>query len=172
MVLTVKIPEHILEELNRRVERGKRSTFIKEAIIEKLEKMSNDKEKDLKNEIEQLKSRVIKIESVIKKEALINPNELDKENLKQLLNQSCNDEIDRIIISKLLEMGGVTTKELEEVTHLKRRQILNRIKKIATKTEQKFGKKIIQFKSTKNNGKRQAWWIETNQAGELFNQNI
>jgi hypothetical protein len=154
------------------VERGKRSAFIKEAIIEKLEKVSNNKEKDLKNEIDQLKSRVIRIERVIKKEALINPTELYKENLKQLLNQLCKDETDRIIISKLLEMGGATTKELETVTHLKRRQILNRIKNIATKAEQKFGRKIIQFKGTKNNGKRQAWWIETNQAADLVNQNI
>lgn len=172
VVLTIKIPEHILEELNKRVARGKRSAFIKDAIIEKLGQVSDDKEKDLKNEIDQLKSRVIKIETVIKKEELINHDELEKENLKQILNPLCNDETDRIILSNLLEYGGATTKELEAVTGLKRRQILNRIKKIATRTEQKLGKKIIQFKGTKNKGKKQAWWIETNQTAQLSNQNI
>nr|MDO8079640.1 ribbon-helix-helix domain-containing protein [Candidatus Freyarchaeota archaeon] len=172
VVLTIKIPEHILEELNKRIGRGKRSAFIKEAIIEKLGQVPDDKEKDLKNEINQLRTRVIKLESVIKKEEPINDTELDKENIKQLLNQSCNDETDRLIISNLLEFGGATTKELEAVTSLKRRQILTRIKNIAIRTEQKFGKKIIQFKGTKNKGKKQAWWIETNQVAELSNQNI
>jgi metal-responsive CopG/Arc/MetJ family transcriptional regulator len=172
VVLTIKIPEGILEELNKRVGHGKRSAFIKEAIIEKLGQMPDDKEKELKNEIDQLKSRVITLERVIKKEEPINHTELDKENLKQILNQSCNDETDRIILSNLLELGGATTKELEAVTRLKRRQILNRIKNIATRTEQKLGKKIIQFKGTKNKGKKQAWWIETSQVSELSNQNI
>ncbi|MEM3526444.1 MAG: hypothetical protein QXV37_03430, partial [Candidatus Jordarchaeaceae archaeon] len=163
---------HVLEELNKRVGRGKRSAFIKEAIMEKLEKLSSDRGEDLKKEIDQLKHRVLKLERVIKKEELITPEELDKENLKQILNSLCKDEIDEIIISRLLELGGVTTKELETATNLKRRQILNRIKNMATRTEQKFGRKIIQFKSTKNKGKRQAWWIETDQLNELINQNV
>ncbi|WXG40302.1 MAG: hypothetical protein WED07_05695 [Candidatus Freyarchaeum deiterrae] len=166
IVLTIKIPEQILEELDKRVSRGKRSAFIKEAIIEKLEKVPDDKEKGLKNEIDQLRSRVIKIERVIKKEESINDTESEEEDLEQLLNKSCNDETDRRIISNLLELGGATTKELESVTGLKRRQILTRIKSIAIRTEEKFGKKIIQFKGSMNKGKKQAWWIETDQIVE------
>ncbi len=170
VVLTVKISEELLEELNKKVERGKRSEFIKEAIIEKLRQTPNSEEADLKEEIEQLKSRVIKLERVIKREEPNIHNELYKEDLKQLLNHICNDETDRLIINYLVESGGVTTKELESVTSLKRRQILTRIKGMASRTEEKFGKRIIQFKRTKNEGKRQAWWIEPNQA--KGNQNI
>jgi Arc/MetJ-type ribon-helix-helix transcriptional regulator len=166
VVLTIKIPEQTLEELNKRVSRGKRSAFIKEAIIEKLGQETDDKETGLKNEVDQLRSRVVKLESVIKKEEPINGTELEEENLGQLLYKSCNDETDRRIISNLLECGGATTKELESVTGLKRRQILTRIKSIATRTEEKFGKKIIQFKGSMNKGKKQAWWIETNQMVE------
>lgn len=161
VVLTIKVPEQLLEELNKKVSRGKRSAFIKEAIIEKLRQKPNDKT-SLENEIEQLRSRVVKLERVIKREETINDTEVYKENLKQLLDQSCDDKTDRIIVNHLLEFGGATTKELESVTSLKRRQILTRIKKIANRTEQKVGEKIIQFKRNKNQGKKQAWWIEKN----------
>ncbi|MBS7252198.1 MAG: hypothetical protein KIH08_16630, partial [Candidatus Freyarchaeota archaeon] len=154
--------EELLEELNRKVERGKRSEFVKEAIMEKLRQKPNSEEADLKEEIEQLRSRIIKLERVIKREEPNVHNELYKEDLKQLLNYICNDETDKLIINRLVESGGVTTKELEAVTSLKRRQILNRIKGIASRTEEKFGKKLIQFKRTKDKGKRQAWWIEPN----------
>ncbi|MEM2958668.1 MAG: ribbon-helix-helix domain-containing protein [Candidatus Jordarchaeaceae archaeon] len=170
VVLTVKISEELLEELNRKVERGKRSEFIKEAIKEKLRQTPNSEEADLKEEIEQLKSRIIKLERVIKRGEPSIHNELYKEDLKQLLNHICNDETDRLIINHLIESGGVTTKELESVTSLKRRQLLTRIKGIANRTEEKFGKRIIQFKRTKDKGKRQAWWIEPNWAQS--NQNI
>ncbi|MFB0562574.1 MAG: ribbon-helix-helix domain-containing protein [Candidatus Lokiarchaeia archaeon] len=161
VVLTIKVPEQLLEELNKKVSRGKRSAFIKEAIIEKLRQKPDNEEKSLENEIEQLRSRVVKLERVIKKEGKINDAELYKENLIQLLYQSCEDETDTLIINHLLEFGGATTKDLESVTSLKRRQILNRIKTIANRTEEKTGKKIIQFKRTKDKGKKQAWWIET-----------
>ncbi len=161
VVLTIKVPEQLLEELNKKVSRGKRSAFIKEAIIEKLRQKPYDKT-SLENEVEQLRSRVVKLERVIKREETINDTEVYKENLKQLLDQSCDDKTDRIIVNHLLEFGGATTKELESVTSLKRRQILTRIKKIANRTEQKFGEKIIQFKRNKNQGKKQAWWIEKN----------
>ncbi len=160
VVLTIKIPEQLLEELNKKVNRGKRSAFIKEAIIEKLGQKPDDEATSLKNEVNQLRSRVIKLERVIKREEPINDTESDKENLKQLLNQSCEDETDKLIINQLIEFEGATTKELESATNLKRRQILNRIKKIAIRTEEKTGKKIIQFKRTKDNGKKQAWWID------------
>ena len=162
VVLTIKVPEQLLEELNKKVSRGKRSAFIKEAIIEKLRQKPDDKATNLENEIEQLRSRVVKLERVIKREEKINDTELDKENLKQILDKSCDDETDRLIVNHLLEFGGATTKDLESVTSLKRRQILSRIKKIASRTEHTVGKKIIQFKRTKNQGKKQAWWIETN----------
>ena len=162
VVLTIKVPEQLLEELNKKVSRGKRSAFIKEAIIEKLRQEPGGKATSLENEIEQLRSRIVKLERVIKREGTVNDTELDKENLKQLLDQSCDDETDRLIVNHLLEFRGATTKDLESVTSLKRRQILTRIKKIAIRTEQKVGKEIVQFKRTKNKGKKQAWWIETN----------
>ena len=162
VVLTVKIPKELLEELNRKIERGKRSKFVKEAIIEKLRQTPNSEETDLKEEIEQLKSRIIKLERVTKRKEPNIHNEFYKEDLKQLLNHICNDETDKLIINHLIESEGATTKELESVTSLKRRQILTRIKGIARRTEEKFGKRIIQFKRTKDKGKRQAWWIQPN----------
>ncbi|MGQ9723197.1 MAG: hypothetical protein ACUVXA_17990 [Candidatus Jordarchaeum sp.] len=149
--------------MNKKVGRGNRSAFVKEAIIEKLRQKPESKATSLENEVHQLRSRVVKLERIIKKEEAINDIEMEKENLRQFLNQSCHDQTDKLIINHLLEHEGATTKDLESVTGLKRRQILNRIKKIANRTEEKTGQKIIQFKRTKDKDIKQAWWINLNQ---------
>ncbi|MHA1207833.1 MAG: ribbon-helix-helix domain-containing protein [Candidatus Freyarchaeota archaeon] len=164
-VLTIKVPEELLEELNRKVGRGKRSAFIKEAIIEKLRQEDTEETAELKSEIEQLRMRILNLEKAIKTGKGIE--EPEEEKLSPLL-QVCFDETDRLIVKRLLESGGATTKELEDVTGLKRRQILTRLKRIAGRAEEKFGRRVIQFKRSKIRGKKQAWWIE---ASQLADQN-
>ncbi|MHA1578526.1 MAG: ribbon-helix-helix domain-containing protein [Candidatus Freyarchaeota archaeon] len=164
VVLTIRVPEELLEELNRKVGRGKRSAFIKEAIIEKLRQEDTEETAELKSEIEQLRMRILHLEKAIKTGKGV---EGPEEKPSPLL-RVCFDETDRLIVKRLLESGGATTKELEDVTGLKRRQILTRLKRIAGRAEEKFGRRVIQFKRSKIRGKKQAWWIE---ASQLADQN-
>jgi len=109
--------------------------------------------------------RILNLEKAIKTGKGVEEPEAEK---LSLLLQVCFDETDRLIVKRLLESGGATTKELEDVTGLKRRQILTRLKRIASRAEEKFGRRVIQFKRSKIRGKKQAWWIE---ASQLADQN-
>nr|MDO8075841.1 ribbon-helix-helix domain-containing protein [Candidatus Freyarchaeota archaeon] len=95
VVLTIKVPEELLEELNRKVGRGKRSAFIKEAIIEKLRQEDTEETAELKGEIEQLRMRILNLEKAIKTGKGIE--EPEEEKLSPLL-QVCFDETDRLIV--------------------------------------------------------------------------
>jgi len=154
-MVSAKIPEEIYKELILRVSEGERSTFIREAIMEKLQKIPRpDKifglEKrviKLENELLEIKKYLAKLEVLTYERGKINPHTF------------CIDEIDHKIINYLLHYKGATTPELAKNLKTNRWLILNRLRKIQKSSKKQLGKPIIQYYAGENRGKKKAWWL-------------
>ncbi|MEM2098966.1 MAG: hypothetical protein QXU99_04375 [Candidatus Bathyarchaeia archaeon] len=154
-VVSVKIPEDVYNELVLRVPEGDRSNFIREAIIEKLQKAPRaDKLLDLETRISKIEHEFEKIKeylSILKllpfSEGKINPH------------MFCTDEIDHTILNYLLHYKGATTPEIADYTKTNRWLILNRLRKIQRISQKQCGKPIIDYYAGEKHGKKKAWWI-------------
>ncbi|MBS7247099.1 MAG: ribbon-helix-helix domain-containing protein [Candidatus Jordarchaeales archaeon] len=160
VVVSVKIPRDVLMFLEKEVSRGKRSEFIRQAIIEKLEgrciKVENSFPSNvILSRLEELEKRIIHLEN-----ALSSKNS-GKDNAAHPLYQLCKDENERKIVEYILSEGGATTRELEKVVGLKRRQILNRVRELASRAEKQLGKPMLVYVRARVRGKRQAWWLNS-----------
>lgn len=154
-VVSAKLPEEVYKELALRIPEGERSTFIREAILEKLEKtprpnkiiMLEDKVARLENEVKRIKDQLTKLEVLTYEEEKINPHAF------------CIDEVDDKIVDYLLDHRGATTTELAEVLGTNRWFVLNRLRKIAKSSKKQLGKAITLYYSGERCGKRKAWWM-------------
>jgi hypothetical protein len=155
-VVSAKIPEEMYKELALRIPEGERSTFIREAILEKLEKTPRpDKILGLENKVTRLENEVNKI-----KDNLAQLEVLTHEAGKVNPHTFCIDDIDNKIVDCLLDHRGATTTELAEVLETNRWLVLNRLRKIAKSSKKQLGKAIIFYYSGERAGKRKAWWIK------------
>ena len=154
-VVSAKIPEEVYKELSLRIPEGERSSFIREAILEKLEKTPRpDKILELEQKVRQLTSEVNKIKDGLTKLEILTY-EGDKVNPHAF----CIDEIDNKIVDYLLDHRGATTTELADVLETNRWLVLNRLRKIEKTSKKQLGKSIIQYYPGERAGKRKAWWI-------------
>ena len=157
-VVTAKIPDEVYKELALRIPEGERSTFIREAILEKLEKTPRpdrilgleQKVKQLENDVNKIKDDLAKLEILTHEEGKINPHAF------------CIDETDNKIINCLLDHRGATTTELAELLETNRWLILNRLRKIQKTSKKQLGTAIIEYYPGERAGKRKAWWIQEN----------
>jgi len=155
VTITVKIPKHIYAELALRVPEGERSRFIREAIIEKLQRTPRpdkifeleEKIRKLDEEISRIKNFLADLEVLTYSRGEINPHVF------------CIDEIDHKIINYLLHYGGATTSEIAEALEVNRWLILNRLKRIKSKSKKQIGKPIIEYYAGQKAGKSKAWWL-------------
>ncbi len=155
-VVSAKIPEEVYQEMVLRVPEGERSNFIREAIIEKLEKTPRaDKLLELENrmgEIErefgEVKKYLADLELLTFKHGKINPHTF------------CIDETDHKIVDYLLHYKGATTPELAEYMKTNRWLILNRLRKMQRNSKKQFGKAVIDYYAGEKSGKKKAWWID------------
>ena len=155
VTITVKMPSHIYAELALRVPEGERSSFIREAIIEKLQRTPRpdkilelqEKIRRLEEEISRIKSSLADLEVLTYNRGEINPHAF------------CIDEIDHKIINYLIHYRGATTSEIAEAIKVNRWLILNRLKKIESKSKKQLGKPIIEYYAGQRSGKTRAWWI-------------
>ena len=154
-VVSAKIPQKVHKELILRIPEGERSNFIRDAIMEKLQRTPRpdkifeleQKIEDLEDEISNIKKSLAELEILTYEKGKINPHVF------------CIDEIDHRIIDYLLHYRGATTSEIAESIGTNRWMILNRLRKIEKHSRKQLGKTIIEYYGGQRSGKKKAWWI-------------
>ncbi|MCW4044648.1 MAG: hypothetical protein NWE94_03925 [Candidatus Bathyarchaeota archaeon] len=154
-VISVKIPEEVYNEMAIRIPEGDRSSFIREAIIEKLQKTPKaDKLLELEErmgkierEFGEVRKYLADLELLSYQHGQINPHTF------------CIDETDHKIIDYLMHYKGATTPELADYTKTNRWLILNRLRKIQRNSTKQCGKSVIEYYAGEKSGKKKAWWI-------------
>lgn len=154
-VISAKIPEDVYREMMLRVPEGDRSNFIREAIVEKLQKTPKaDKLLALEERMERIEQEFGEI-----RKYLADLEILTFQHGKTNPHAFCIDETDHKIIDYLMHYKGATTPELAEYTQTNRWLILNRLRKIQNNSKKQSGKAIIDFCAGEKSGKKKAWWI-------------
>jgi hypothetical protein len=154
-VISVKISDDVYKEMLLRVPEGERSNFVRDAIMEKLEKTPKP------DKILELDQRVSKIErefSEIKK-YLADLELLTYERGKTNPYAFCLDEIDHKIVDYLIHYRGATTPELAEYLKTNRWLVLNRLRRMQKASRKQLGKSVIEYYPGEKSGKKKAWWI-------------
>jgi hypothetical protein len=153
-VVSAKIPEEVYEELILRVPDGQRSTFIREAIVDKLQEIPRpDRIFELEKKIRKLGADVSKIKKSLAELELLTY-EKDRVNPHAF----CIDDIDHRILEHLLHYKGATTSELADILGTNRWLILNRLRKIKKRSKKQLGKPIVEYYPGRKSGKMKAWW--------------
>ncbi len=160
-VISAKIPDEVYKELTLRIPEGERSNFIREAIIDKLEKTPRpDKIFELEKKINKLETELFKI-----KKYLAELEVLTYDRGKVNPHTFCIDEIDHKIVDHLLDHRGATTTELADFLKTNRWLVLNRLRKIERSSKKQLGKSIVEYYPGEKAGKKKAWWIREELAG-------
>ena len=154
-VVSAKISEEVYQELVLRIPEGDRSHFIREAIIEKLQKTPKA------DKLLELEERMRKIEGAFGeiRRYLADLELLTYQHGKINPHTFCIDEIDHKIIDYLLHYKGATTPELADYVKTNRWLILNRLRKIQRTSRKQLGKPVIDYYAGEKSGKKKAWWI-------------
>jgi Arc/MetJ-type ribon-helix-helix transcriptional regulator len=153
--ISAKIPDPVYKEMTLRVPEGDRSSFIRDAIMEKLQKTPKP------DKISQLEQRMDKMEkefSEIKK-YLADLELLTYERGKMNPHTFGMDEIDHKMIDYLIHYKGATTPELADYLKTNRWLVLNRLRRIQKSSRKQLGKSIIEYYPGEKSGKKKAWWI-------------
>ena len=154
-VISIKISEDVYKEMLLRVPEGERSNFIRDAIMEKLQKTPKP------DKILELEQRMSKMESAFSeiRKYLADLELLTYERGKINPHTFCIDEIDQKILDYLIHYKGATTPELAEYTKTNRWLVLNRLRRIQKVSRKQLGKSIIEYYPGEKSGKKKAWWI-------------
>jgi len=154
-VISIKISEDVYKEMLLRVSEGERSNFIRDAILEKLQKTPKP------DKILELEQRMSKMESAFSeiRKYLADLELLTYERGKINPHTFCIDEIDHKILDYLVHYKGATTPELAEYMKTNRWLVLNRLRRIQKVSRKQLGKSIIEYYPGEKSGKKKAWWI-------------
>jgi hypothetical protein len=155
-IVTVKIPEEIYHEIALRIPDGDRSMFMREAIIEKLQKIPKadkllalqERMDKIEQEFGQIRKYLSDLEILTFHHGKINPHSY------------CIDELDHKIIEYLLHYKSATTPELANYVKTNRWLVLNRLRKIQKTSRKQIGKSIVEYYAGEKSGKKKAWWID------------
>jgi len=155
VTISVKIPEEAYAEMVIRVPEGERSSFIRDAIIEKLQSIPrSDKILELERKIQKIEGDL----SLIKR-YLADLEFLTYEKGKVNPHVFCVDRIDHAIVDHLVHYKGATTPELAEALKVNRWLVLNHLKRIYRHSKEQLGKSIIEYFGGEKAGKKKAWWL-------------
>jgi Arc/MetJ-type ribon-helix-helix transcriptional regulator len=154
-VVSAKIPEEVYKEMALRIPEGDRSDFIREAIMEKLQKTPKA------NKLLELEERMGKIENELGaiRKYLSDLELLTYGHQKANPHSFCIDEVDHKIVDYIMHYKGATTPELAEYMKINRWLILNRLQKIQKASQKQCGKAVIDYYAGEKSGKKKAWWI-------------
>jgi hypothetical protein len=154
-VVSAKVSEAVYKEMLLRVPEGDRSNFIRDAIMEKLQKTPKP------DKIFELEHRVGKIETEISevKKYLADLELLTYDRGKTNPHTFCMDEMDHKLVDYLMHYKSATTPELADYLKTNRWLILNRLRKIQKASKKQLGKSIIDYYAGEKSGKKKAWWI-------------
>jgi hypothetical protein len=154
-VVSAKIPESVYGEMLLRVPEGDRSNFIRDAIMEKLQKTPRpDRVLELKNRVDKMEKDLSEIRKYLADLEL-----LTYERGTTNPHTFALDEIDHKIVDYLLHYKGATTPELAEYLKTNRWLILNRLRRMQKSSRKQLGKHIIEYCPGEKSGKKKAWWI-------------
>jgi len=154
-VISLKIPEEVYNEMILRVPEGERSSFIRDALMEKLQ---GTPKPDKILELEQRIGKMEKEFSEIRK-YLADLELLTYERGKANPHTFCIDEIDHKIVDYLMHYKGATTPELAEYLKTNRWLVLNRLRRMQSASRKQLGKSVIEYYPGEKSGKKKAWWI-------------
>lgn len=156
VTISVKMPKDIHAELAVRIPEGERSSFIRDAITEKLQSTPRP------NKILELEHRIRKIEGDISliKASLADLELLTYERGKMNPHTFCVDKTDHAIVDYLVHYRGATTTELAQALKANRWLILNRLKRIKRRSKKQLGRPVVEYFPGDKAGKRKAWWLE------------
>jgi Arc/MetJ-type ribon-helix-helix transcriptional regulator len=154
-VVSAKVPEIVYEEMALRVPEGDRSDFIRDAIVEKLEKTPKA------DKILELEERLSKVEKAVAevKKYLADLELLTYDRGQTNPHAFCMDDIDHKIVDFLTHYKGGTTPELAEYLKMNRFTILHRLRRLQKNSRKQLGKPIIDYYAGEKAGKKKAWWI-------------
>lgn len=155
-IVTIKLSEEVYQEMALRIPEGDRSTFIREAISEKLQKTPKadkllaieQRMIQLEEQFGQIRKYLADLEILTFQHGKINPY------------QFAIDDLDRKIIEYLMNYKSTTTPELAEYLKVNRWLVLNRLRKIEKTSKKQIGKSIIEYYAGEKSGKKKAWWID------------
>ena len=161
-IVSVKLPEEVYQEMILRIPEGDRSSFIREAINEKLQKTPKadkllaleERVGKIEQEFGQIRKYLADLELLTFEHGKINPHSF------------CIDELDHKIMEFLLHYKGATTPELAEYIKGNRWLVLNRLRKIQRTSKKQCGKAVIDYYAGEKSGKKKAWWINEELIGE------
>jgi hypothetical protein len=147
-VVSIKMPQQIYNEMILRISKSERSAFIREAIIERLQKIPKA------DKILELEQRLEKIEKYL-------TNMVPLKHMGEKVNAYtfCRDELDHKIIEYLMNYKGATTPQLAEYLKTNRWLVLNRLRRIQKASRKQLGESLIEYFPGKRSGKKKAWWI-------------
>jgi hypothetical protein len=154
-VISIKVPEEVYKEMLLRIPEGERSGFVRDAILEKLEKTPKP------DKILELEQKVGKIETEFSelRKYLADLELLTYEREKTNPHTFGMDETDHKIIDYLIHYKSATTPELAEYLKTNRWLVLNRLRRIQKLSKKQLGKPIIDYYPGERSGKKKAWWI-------------
>jgi Arc/MetJ-type ribon-helix-helix transcriptional regulator len=154
-VISVKLPEEVYQEMVIRIPEGERSSFIREAISEKLQKTPKpDKLLALEERMNQIEQEFGNIRKTLADLEILTYGQ-NKTNPYKF----ATDDLDHKLIEYMLHYKGATTPQLAEYTQTNRFIILNRLRKIQETSKKQCGKPIIDYYAGERSGKKKAWWI-------------
>jgi Arc/MetJ-type ribon-helix-helix transcriptional regulator len=153
--ISAKIPEEVYKEMVLRVPEGDRSEFVRDAIMEKLQKTPRpDKILGLEQRVSNVENEVSEI-----KRYLADLDLLTYQRGKADPRTFAMDKMDQKIMDFLIHYKGGTTPELAEYLGTNRWLVLSRLRRIQKTSKKQIGKSIIEFYAGEKSGKKKAWWI-------------
>jgi hypothetical protein len=154
-VVSVKVPDEVYKELILRVPEGDRSNFIKDAIMEKLQKTPKpDKILELQHRLDGIEREFLGI-----KKNLADLELLTYDPGKTNPHTFGVDEVDKKMIDYLIHYKGGTTPEIAGYLKTNRWMVLNRLRRIQKASQKQIGKPVIDYYAGEKAGKKKAWWI-------------
>lgn len=154
-VISAKIPEELYKEMILRLPEGNRSDFIRDALMEKLQKtpkpdriLELEKRMDtMGKEFSQIKKYLADLELLTYDRGKTNPHTFGM------------DETDHKLIEYLVHYRGATTPELADYLKTNRWLVLNRLRRIQKVSRKQLGKSVIEYYAGEKVGKKKAWWM-------------
>ena len=153
--ISAKLPPELYREMQLRIPEGDRSNFIRQAILEKLEKTPKpDKVLALEERMGKLEQQLTEI-----RKALADLEILTYGHDRVNPHSFCLDEVDHKIVDYLVHYKGATTPELADYVKVNRWLVLNRLRKIQKTSRKQHGKPVIDYYAGEKSGKKKAWWM-------------
>ena len=153
--ISAKISEEVYNEMVLRVPDGDRSDFIRDAIMEKLQRTPK---RDRIFELEQRMGRIEGEFSEIRR-YLADLELLTYERGKANPHVFCTDELDHKMVDYLMHYKGATTTELAGYLETNRWLVLNRLRRVQKVSRKQLGKPVVDYCAGERSGKKKAWWI-------------